>query len=143
MPRLPIRSDDGFNPRLHTQMLIDTLKMLLDRPRTDAERQTNFLIRQLITHRRPLPRTLAQSTTALEMGGFGAGAETLNSPVCGNGAEPARQNHRSNSSQQNCQKTGVPKRGEDEHQITDVGPGQHHKLLSGAPRMEQQECTHN
>jgi hypothetical protein len=29
-------------------MLIDTLKMLLDCPRTDAERQTDFLIRQAV-----------------------------------------------------------------------------------------------
>jgi hypothetical protein len=37
-------ADDRFGPGLHPKMLIDALKMLLDRPRTDAERQTNFLV---------------------------------------------------------------------------------------------------
>jgi hypothetical protein len=37
----------------------------------------------------------------------------------------------------------VPKRSEDQRQITGLGPKQHYKLLSGAPRMKQQECTYH
>jgi hypothetical protein len=43
-----VDADDRFGPRLYPELLIDALQMFLDRPRTDAERQTNFLIRQAV-----------------------------------------------------------------------------------------------
>lgn len=41
-------ADDRFGPRLHPELLIDALQMFLDRPRTDAERQTDVFIGQAV-----------------------------------------------------------------------------------------------